>query len=96
MSVIAEAKRIRLGESNMDYRGSDKRQGEEYPTRQSEHTWRGSPSKSMLDAEISKEYCAPATQPTAHPGTCCPFVGPISLPWSLDAMLHALHDTCTP
>lgn len=37
--------------------------------------------KSTLDAEILKEYCAQDTQPTAHLGTSCPFVGSISLPF---------------
>lgn len=35
---------------------------------QSTHTGRGNSSKSVLDAEILKEYCAPATQPTGHLG----------------------------
>lgn len=76
---------------------SDKNEVKSIPQdRRSTHTWRGSSSKSTLDAEILKEYYAPATQPTAHLGTCCSFVGPISLPWSVDTMLNVSSFTRTP
>lgn len=63
---------------------------------QSTHTWRGSSSKSVLDAEILKEHCAPATQPTRHLGSSGFFARLISLRWSVDTMLNVLDFTRTP